>query len=91
MRLRRPYLAISLVVLGVSGCELQEITLVDFVDVLVAEVYVTLAGDSEDNVVRAFLHGTPAGAESGSQTFDDARVTVTRADGLTLTLVVSRN
>ena len=91
MRLRRPYLPISLVVLGVSGCELQEITLVDLVDVLVAEVYVTLAEDSEDNLVRAFLHGTPAGAESGSQTFDDARVTVTREDGLTLTLVVSRN
>ena len=91
MRLRRPYLPISLIVLGVSGCELQEITLVDFVDVLVAEVFVTLAEDSEDNVVRAFLHGTPAGAESGSQTFDDARVTVTRADGLTLSLVVNRN
>ena len=91
MRLRRPYLPISLVVLGVSGCELQEITLVDLVDVLVAEVYVTLAEDSEDNVVRAFLHGTAAGAESGSQTFDNARVTVTREDGLTLTLVVGRN
>ena len=91
MKLRRPYLPISLTVLGVFGCELQEITLIDFVDVLVAEVYVTLAEDSEDNVVRAFLHGTPAGAESGSQTFDDARVTVTRADGLTLSLVVNQN
>ena len=89
MRLCRLHAPLGVAVLGVAACELEEITVVDFVDVLVAEVYVTLGETPSDNVVRAFLHGTAAGSEPSSQTFDDARVTVTRDDGLVLDLAVS--
>ena len=71
-----------------SGCELQEITLVDFEDVVVAEVYVTLGETPGTHTVIGLLHGTSAGAPPESRTFEDATVRVTRGDGLVLDLGV---
>jgi len=64
-----------------AGCELQEVTVVDFADVVVAEVYVTLRDAPSGNEIQAFLHGTEAGSAPSSRTFEDAVVTVTRGDG----------
>jgi len=72
----------------VAGCELQEVTVVDFSDVVVAEVYVTLREPPQANTVMAFLHGSFAGDQPDTRTFDDALVRVTRGDGLTLDLSV---
>ena len=69
--------ALPILALAQAGCELTEATIVDFADVIVAEVYVTVAEQPVDNSLRAFLHGTEPGSEPGSKTFDDARVTVT--------------
>lgn len=69
-----------------SACELEEITVVDLVDVTVAEVYVMVRDDPSQNRVRAFLHGTAAGGAPNLRTFEDARVRVTRSDGLVLDL-----
>ena len=71
-----------------AGCELQEVTVVDFEDVVVAEVYVTLREPPEANTVMAFLHGASAGGQPDSRVFDDAVVRVTRTDGLVLSLEV---
>jgi hypothetical protein len=77
-----------LVLLATAACQLQEITVVDLVKVVVAEVYVTIGDAPSDNRVRAFLHGTEPGAPAGTATFDDATVRVSRADGLSLDLSV---
>jgi hypothetical protein len=71
-----------------TACELADTTVVDLVDVAVAEVYVVLRDDPADNTVRAFLHGTSAGSTPNTRTFDDALVQVTRAGGLVLDLAV---
>lgn len=73
----------TLLALAAAGCELEEITLVDAEDVVVAEVYVNLAADPQDNEIRAFLHRTLGTEESVADLFD-ARVTIRRSDGLTL-------
>ncbi len=75
-------------VAGAVGCELQDVTLVDVTDIVVAEVYVTIGDSAADNRVRAFVHGTPTGGLEGTATFDDATVQVLRDDGLTLDLSV---
>lgn len=86
---RRLGLAVVLgLVLGTLSCDLQEITLADVADVVVAEVYVTIGDSASDNRVRALLQGTPAGGVEGTATFDDATVRVSRDDGLTLDLTV---
>ena len=72
-----------------AGCELQEITVVDFEDVVVAEVYVTLREAPGANTVTGFLHGAAAGGQPDSRVFDDAVVRVTRTDGLVLSLGVA--
>ena len=77
-----------LLVLAMAGCELDEITVIDFVDVVVAEVYVTLGQTPADHRVRAFLHGTAAGGTPDSETFDDALVRITRAGIDTLDLAL---
>jgi len=69
-----------------AGCELTEVTLVDFSDVVVAEVYVTVAENPSDSWLRAFLHGTAPGAAPSSSTFDAAVVTVTDGSGTASTL-----
>jgi hypothetical protein len=69
-----------------AACDLQEITVVDLVDVVVAEVYVTLRDAPGAHTVHAFLHGTTAGGQPDSRGFDDAVLRVTRGDGLVLDL-----
>jgi hypothetical protein len=78
----------GVLLVAIVGCQLQDITVVDFVDVVVAEVYVSVGDTPPENTVRAFLHGTAAGAPAGTATFNDASVRVSRADGLTLDLSV---
>jgi hypothetical protein len=75
-----------LVVLALAACELQEVTVVDFSDVVVGEVYVMLAEDPADHRVSAFLHGTAPGGAPDSETFNDALVRVARDDGFTFDL-----
>ena len=76
--------------LAVSACELEEISVIDFVDVVVAEVYVILGDTPGQHRVRALLHGTAAGGTTDSETFDDALVRITRSDGLTLDLALDQ-
>ncbi|MGE0160455.1 MAG: hypothetical protein AB7T31_13675 [Gemmatimonadales bacterium] len=71
---------------ALSACELQEVTVVDFEDVVVGEVYVTLGDAPADHRVRAFLHGTAAGGTPDSETFNGAVVRIERDDGLALVL-----
>jgi hypothetical protein len=74
---------------GAAACELEEITVVDFTDVVVAEVYVTVGDTPAGSGARAFLHGTAAGGTSDSETFDDALVRIVRgADTLDLGLAL---
>ena len=77
----RRMVALVLLGAGAAACELEEITLVDAEDVVVAEVYVNLASDPEDNEVRAFLHRTVGTGTSVEDLFD-ARITIRRSDGL---------
>ena len=73
-----------LCILTTTGCELTEVTVVDVEDLVVAEVYVVVAEDLNNNQVKAFLHGTGAGGVPSGRTFENAVVTVTRSDGLVL-------
>ncbi len=68
------------VVAATAACELEEITLVDAQDVIVAEVFVNVAQDPAENEIRAFLHRTIGVVDSISD-LQLARVTVTRSDG----------
>lgn len=63
-----------------TGCELEEVTLVDAEDVVVAEVYLNVGQTQSENEIRAFLHRTVGTSES----VDDliaARVIVSRPGG----------
>jgi hypothetical protein len=77
--MRRSLTGLSALILSaaVAGCDLTDVELVDFTEVVVAEVYVTVTDAPNPNHLRALLHGTSAGAQPSSQTFDDALVTVT--------------
>jgi hypothetical protein len=80
----RELVLLATAALAFAGCELEEVTVVDLVDVAVAETYVVIREDPAQNRVRAFLHGTTAGGAPNLRTFEDARVRVTRSDGLVL-------
>jgi hypothetical protein len=69
-----------------SACDLTEVTLVDFAEVVVAEIYVTIGDTPSGNWLRAFIHGTSDGAPPSSQTFNDAVVTIVKSTGSTATL-----
>ncbi len=69
-----------LVLVTLAGCELEEITLVDAEDVVVAEVYLNVAHDPVDNEIRAFLHRT-FGAVDSIDDLREARISVERSDG----------
>ena len=81
----RRVVVLGMLASSLAGCELEEITLVDAEDVVVAEVYVNLAADPDDNAIRAFLHRTVGTLESVADLFA-ARVTVRRSDGVTFVL-----
>ena len=63
-----------------AGCELEDITLVDAEDVVVAEVYVNVTKDPANNEIRAFLHRT-IGFDDAVDDLLAAQVTVRRSDG----------
>lgn len=88
MRRRTSLALMAGLAIGMLGCDLQEVTLADVTETVVAEVYVMVGDSAADNRVRAFLQGTPAGGVEGTATFDDATVQVSRDDGLTLDLSV---
>lgn len=89
MRPRARYASVVLA-LAASACELEELTVIDFVDVVVAEVYVTLGDAPGAHRVRAFLHGTAAGGTPDAETFDDALMRITRAGGFTMDLALDQ-
>ena len=68
-----------------AGCDLEEITIIEIEDVVIAEIYVNLAEDPTENEIRAFLHHT-LGAP-GVDELPNALIVVRRPDGLTLNLV----
>ena len=80
----------GLVIAGIviAGCELTEATIVDFEDIVIAEVYVNIEDAPLENSLRAFLHGTASGSTLGSAQFDDATITVTNGAGTSATLGV---
>lgn len=72
---------------GSAGCELEEITLVEAEDVVVAEVLVSLhPGVEGRDRLTAFLHRTVQAGGAVSAPVPGARVIVTRSDGLSLEL-----
>jgi hypothetical protein len=89
--MRRSLTGLSALILSaaVAGCDLTDVELVDFTEVVVAEVYVTVTDAPNPNHLRALLHGTSAGAQPSSQTFDDALVTVTDGDGVVTVLALA--
>jgi hypothetical protein len=78
--------AVVAVGLAASACDLTEVTLVDFAEVVVAEIYVTVGDTPSQGRLRALIHGTSDGAPPSTQTFNDAIVAVTNSAGSTSTL-----
>ena len=72
---------------ALAGCDIDEITIVEIEDVVIAEIYVNLAEDPTENEIRAYLHHT-VGALEGVDELPNALVVVRRSDGLTLDLTV---
>ena len=68
-----------------AGCDLNEVTIIEIEDVVIAEIYVNLAEDPTENEIRAFLHHTLGAA--GVDELPNALIVVRRSDGLTLKLV----
>lgn len=89
MRWARP-MRLGLVVAGAlaaSACSLEEVTLVEAEDVVVAEVYVQVGGGTAgSNNVTAWLHRTLASGSPSSGPVPGAEVLVTSVRGLTLEL-----
>jgi hypothetical protein len=69
--------------LALTGCELQEVTIVDVENVVIAEIYVNVApGIGEyPTEVRAFLHRTIGSVQDGVDVLDQSRLTIRRSDG----------
>lgn len=74
--------------LALGACELQEVTLVEVENVVIAEVYVNVApGIGEyPTEVRAFLHRTVGSVQGGVDVLDQSRLTIRRSDGQTFDL-----
>ncbi len=76
---------VAAVVMG--GCELEELTLVEAEDVVVAEVILESVEGLDGAVrVRAFLHRTLGAAGAGFQPVPGARITIRGEEGRTLEL-----
>ncbi len=70
-----------------AACDLEEITIVEVEEVVIAEIYVNLAEDPIENEIRAFLHTTLGAPGSGVDELSNALIVVRRSDGFTLDLV----
>lgn len=81
-------LALAGIVWGLAGCELEEITIADVENVVIAEIYLDVAANRSDNVARAFLHRTVGISDVESlPPLTDAIVTMTRSNGFSFPLV----
>ena len=69
------------------SCDLEEITIIEIEDVVIAEIYVNLAEDPTENEIRAYLHHTVGAPGSGIDELPNALIVVRRPDGLMLDLV----
>jgi len=76
-----------LVMATLAGCELEQVTVIEVEDVVIAEVYVSLAADPVDHELRAFLHRTLGSPGGNVEALANASITVTRSDGVSFTLV----
>lgn len=79
---------VAVPLLGAAGCELEEITVVEMEDVVVAEVYANVATDPADNEILGFLHKTLVGGDvdAAEAALVASRLTVVRDDGLEVPL-----
>jgi hypothetical protein len=69
------------------ACELQEVTIVEVEDVVVAEVYVNLMPDAAENEITALLHRTVGQNDPAIDELDDAIVTIRRSsDGFMIVI-----
>ena len=76
--------------LALGGCTLQEITIVDVEDVIVAEVHVQIGeGLFGGDRVTAFLHRTVGGLGEGFHPVPGARVVITRDGGPSVELAAT--
>lgn len=82
-------LTVPFLPLMAAGCELAEVTIVDFEDVVIAEAFVTVGEDALESSATAFIHGAVPGSGPSSQTFDDAVVFITDGDGAAARLSLS--
>ena len=80
------FLCLAALALLVS-CDLEEITIIEIEDVVIAEIYVNLAEDPTENEIRAYLHHTVGVPGSGVDELPNALIVVRRPDGLMLDLV----
>jgi hypothetical protein len=69
------------------SCDLEEITMIENEDVVIAEIYVNLAEDPTENEIRAYMHHTVGAPGSGVDELPNALIVVRRPDGLMLDLV----
>ncbi len=82
----RSCLAPVVTALVLTGCELEEINVVEVQEVVIAEIYVNLAEDPADNIASALLHRTVGLPDREFQDLTDAVVTMRRSDGYTFVL-----
>lgn len=76
--------------LAAAGCSLEEVTLVEAEDVVVAEVYVQVGGGEDgQNRATAWLHRTLAAGSPSSSPVPGAEVLITSARGFTLELAAT--
>ena len=73
-------------VVALTGCELEEVTIVDVEAVVVAEVYADVATDPEDHRLLALLHWTLNSDTAGLAPLSDSRITVREPGGVTFVL-----
>jgi len=78
---RLGYVGLAALTLSAGACDLTDVTIADLADIVVAEVYVTIGDTPNQNAVWAFIHGSAAGAEPSSATYDEAVVTVIDSAG----------
>jgi hypothetical protein len=88
MRRRVAALGALALVAVAAACELTDVELVDFTEVVVAEAFVSITDVPGQNRLKAFIHGTAPGGQPSSQTFNDAVVTVTDDEGVSSRLML---
>ena len=80
-------LSLVLTTLVLSGCELEEVTVVEVNEVVIAEIYLDITSDPGGNIARAFLHRTVGlGGVDTLPSLTESTVTMTRNDGYSFVL-----